>query len=157
LARRSWPYRELERAGFDSLVALHAQGRAALLHVDGVNGRLRGTRRARLTAITCGGAIPDSTQYQVVLEPDGTPLGWIDGDFASASNGGDGFQLGAASWRILRVHQGTVRVADAKGAPPSLPFWFGEAPARSRELSAEVSAVREHGSDSAWLARETGI
>ncbi len=157
---RAWPYRASARADFDALVALHARGRAALVHVDGVNGVLRGTRRARLTAITCGGAIPDTTQYQVVLEPEGTPIGSLDEDFAIESNAGDVFQLGSASWRILRVHQGTVRVVDAKGAPPSLPFWFGEAPARTRELSLEVSAVREHGSTAtgaAWLERETGI
>lgn len=157
---RASPYRSSPRADFDALVALHAQGRAALLHVDGVNGRLRGTRRARLTAITCGGAIPDSTQYPVVLEPEGTPIGSLDEDFAIESNAGDVFQLGSASWRILRVHQGTVRVVDAKGSPPSLPFWFGEAPSRTRELSLEVSAVREHGSSAdgaAWLERETGL
>ena len=157
---RAWPYRATPRADFDALVALHAQGRAALLHVDGVNGVLRGTRRARLTAITCGGAIPDSTQYQVVLEPEGTPIGALDEDFAIESNAGDVFQLGSHSWRILRVHQGTVRVVDAKGAPPSLPFWFGEAPARTRELSGEVSAVREHGSladGAAWIERECAI
>jgi ATP-dependent Lhr-like helicase len=158
---RAWPYRASERADFDALVALHAQGRAALLHVDGVNGVLRGTRRARLAAITCGGAIPATTQYQVVLEPEGTPIGSLDEDYAIESSAGDVFQLGSHSWRILRVHQGTVRVVDAQGAPPSLPFWFGEAPARTRELSAEVSAVREHGADAAtgaaWLERETGI
>ena len=158
---RAWPYRASTRADFDALVTLHSQGRAALLHVDGVNGVLRGTRRARLTAITCGGAIPDSTQYQVVLEPEGTPIGSVDEDFAVEANAGDVFQLGSHSWRILRVHQGTVRVADAQGAPPSLPFWFGEAPARTRELSGQVSAVRERGSaggdGAAWLERETGI
>jgi ATP-dependent Lhr-like helicase len=153
----AWPYRALARADFDALVALHAGGRAALLHVDGVNGVLRGTRRARLTAITCGGAIPDTTQYQVVLEPEGTPIGTVDEDFAIESNAGDVFQLGSASWRILRAERGLLRVADAKGAPPSLPFWIAEAPARTRELSAEVSTIREHGADPAWLARETGI
>jgi ATP-dependent helicase Lhr and Lhr-like helicase len=155
--RGSFPYRALERADFDSLVALHSGGRAALLHVDGVNGVLRGTRRARLTAITCGGAIPDTTQYQVVLEPEGTPVGSIDEDFAIESNAGDVFQLGSSSWRILRVERGLVRVADAKGTPPSLPFWIAEAPSRTRELSLEVSTVREHGTDAAWVERETGI
>jgi ATP-dependent Lhr-like helicase len=155
--RRARPYRAFERADFDALVALHAQGRAALLHRDGVNGRLRGTRRARLTAITCGGAIPDSTQYQVVLEPEGTAVGTVDEDFAVEASGGDVFQLGATSWRIVRVERGLVRVVDAKGAPPSLPFWFGEAPARSALMSEGVSLVREHGSDPAWTERETGI
>jgi len=154
---RAWPYRTLARADFDALVALHAAGRGALLHVDGVHGVLRGTRRARLTAITCGGAIPDSTQYQVLLEPEGTPIGSVDEDFAVEASAGDVFQLGSASWRVLRVHQGIVRVADAQGAPPSLPFWFGEAPARTHALSRGVSEVREHGSDPAWVERETGL
>jgi ATP-dependent Lhr-like helicase len=87
----------------------------------------------------------------------GTPIGNLDEDYAIESNAGDVFQLGNASWRILRVHQGVVRVVDAKGAPPSLPFWFGEAPARTRELSAGVSAVREDGTDAQWLEREAGI
>jgi ATP-dependent Lhr-like helicase len=153
----AWPYRALPRADFDALVALHSQGRGALLHVDGVNGILRGTRRARLTAITCGGAIPDTTQYQVVLEPEGTPVGTVDEDFAIESSAGDVFQLGSTSWRILRVERGMMRVLDARGTPPSLPFWIAEAPARTRELSEEVSAVREAGTDIAWLERETGI
>ncbi|HEX6883008.1 MAG TPA: DEAD/DEAH box helicase [Planctomycetota bacterium] len=155
--RGAWPYRELARTDFDALVTLHSRGRAALLHLDGVNGLLRGTRRARLTAITCGGAIPDTTQYQVVLEPEGTPIGSVDEDFAIESSAGDVFQLGSTSWRILRVERGLMRVVDAHGTPPSLPFWIAEAPARTRELSAEVSAVREHGRDPAWLERETGI
>ncbi|MCZ6598067.1 MAG: DEAD/DEAH box helicase [Planctomycetota bacterium] len=152
--RRAWPYRDLERERFDSLVALHTDGRRALLHRDGVNGRLRGTRRARLTAITSGGAIPDSTQYQVVLEPEGTVVGTVDEDFAIEASGGDVFQLGNASWRVIRVERGRVRVSDAKGAPPSLPFWFGEAPARTQELSAETALVRERGVEREWLANE---
>jgi ATP-dependent Lhr-like helicase len=123
LCRRAWPYRELERSAFDSVVALHAQGRRALLHRAQVEGsmRLRGTRRAALAAITSGGAIPDSTQYRVVLEPDGTHVGAVDEDFAVEASGGDVFQLGATSWRVLRVERGTMRVADAHGVPPSLP------------------------------------
>ncbi len=151
---RAWPYRDLERATFDRVVGLHDKGRHALLHRDGVNGKLRGTRRARLSAITSGGAIPDSTQYKVVLEPEGTVIGHVDEDFAIESSGGDVFQLGNASWTVLRVVNGTMRVADAKGAPPSLPFWVGEAPARTRELSAEVAEVRERGVDADWLAAE---
>src|SRR5262245_3593310 len=157
LCQRAWPCRGLERADVDAVVALHAKGGAALLHVDGVNGRLRGTRRAPLTAITCGGAIPDTTQYQVVLEPEGTPIGTVDEDFAIESNAGDVFQLGSASWRILRAERGLLRVVDAKGAPPSLPFWIAEAPSRTREVSNGVSEVREHGVDAAWLERESGI
>ncbi|MFO1008821.1 MAG: DEAD/DEAH box helicase [Planctomycetota bacterium] len=161
---RAAPYRELARERFDALVALHAEDRRALLHravVPDEHGalhtRLRGTRRARLVAITSGGAIPDTTQYQVVVEPEGTLVGAVDEDFAIESSAGDVFQLGATSWRILRLERGTLRVADAHGVPPSLPFWFGEAPARSRELSASFSEVREHGRDRAWLERECSL
>ena len=100
-------------------MALHTHGRHALLHRDGVHGRLRGTRRARLAAITSGGAIPDSTQYRVLLEPEGTVVGTVDEDFAIESSAGDVFQLGNASWRVLRVERGVVRVADAQGATSS--------------------------------------
>ncbi len=158
--RRAWPYRELAREDFDALLALHADGRRALLHRDRVNGRVRGTRRARLTAITSGGAIPDSTQYRVLLEPEGTFVGSVDEDFAIESSAGDIFQLGNASWKILRLERGALRVADAHGTPPSLPFWFGEAPARTRELSQLVSQVREDGAEpdgAAWLERECGL
>jgi ATP-dependent Lhr-like helicase len=110
---------------------VHLQGRWALLHRDGVGQRLRATRRARLTAVTSGGAIADNTDYQVVLEPEGTVVGTLNEDFAIESNGGDIFQLGTASWRILKVSGGVVRVADAQGAPPTIPFWLGEAPART--------------------------
>jgi len=157
LARRAWPYRALDRERFDAVVELHAQGRKALLHRDGVNRRLRGTRRARLTAVTSGGAIPDTTQYRVVQDPEGTLVGAVDEDFAIESNGGDVFQLGNASWRILRVERGTVRVADAHGVPPSLPFWVAEAPSRTRELSEGIGEVREHGRDPAWLVDECGL
>ena len=143
LVRRAWPYRDLERADFDRVVALHTKGRGALLHRDGVNGRLMATRRARLTALLSGGAIPDTADYQVKLEPDGTLVGTVNEDWAIESNGGDIFQLGNASWRILRVEPGVVRVADAKGQPPSLPFWLGEGPGRTRELAAEIGALRE--------------
>ncbi len=155
--RRAWPYRHLARGDFDAVIELHARGRRALLHRDGVGGTLRGTRRARLVAITCGGAIPDTTQYRVLLEPEGTYIGAVDEDFAVESSGGDVFQLGNASWRVLRVERGTMRVADAHGAPPSLPFWIGEAPSRSRELSAELGAVRERGLDRDWLQGECAL
>ncbi|MET0792708.1 MAG: DEAD/DEAH box helicase [Polyangiaceae bacterium] len=143
LLRRAWPYRELERREFDEVVKVHLEGRWALLHRDGVGMRLRATRRARLTAITSGGAIADNADYQVILDPEGTLVGTLNEDFAIESNGGDIFQLGTASWRILRVSGGVVRVADAQGAPPTIPFWLGEAPARTRELCDEISAVRE--------------
>ncbi|MEO6711643.1 MAG: hypothetical protein ABI054_14290, partial [Planctomycetota bacterium] len=155
--RRAWPYRRLERSEFDSVVRLHTQGRRALLHRDALGGKLRATRRAKLVAYTSGGAIPDTAQYRVILEPEGTLVGTIDEDYAVESNGGDVFQLGNASWRVLRVEPGTMRVADAQGAPPSLPFWLGEAPARTQELSAEIGTIREHGQDREWLAHNCGL
>src|SRR5206468_5378595 len=128
-----------------------------LLHRDGVHGRLRATRRARITALTSGGAIPDTADYQVRLEPEGTPIGSVHEDFAVEANVGDIFQLGNASWQILKVEPGLVRVADAQGAPPSLPFWLGEAPARSAELSDAVSRIRKQGRDPHWLESEAGL
>ena len=116
--------------------------RGALLHHDTVNGRLRGRRGARMTAITSGGAIPDNADYRVVLEPEDTFIGTVNEDFAIESMAGDIFQLGNLSWRILRVQRGVVRVEDARGQPPSIPFWLGEAPARSPELSAAVAELR---------------
>ncbi|HMA29032.1 MAG TPA: helicase-related protein, partial [Thermoanaerobaculia bacterium] len=143
LVRKAWPYRELSREEFDRVVALHTDGRRALLHRDGVNGRLMGTKRSRLTALMSGGAIPDTADYQVRLEPEGTLVGTVNEDWAVESNGGDIFQLGNASWRVIRVEPGIVRVADAKGQPPSLPFWLGEAPGRTKELAAEIGRIRE--------------
>jgi len=143
LFRRARPYRDLAREEFDEVVRLHTEGRGALLHKDGVYGRLRATRRASIIAMTSGGAIPDTGQYRVVIEPEGTLVGSLDEDFAVEANGGDVFQLGNASWRILRVEPGVVRVADAHGAPPTIPFWLGEAPSRTRELSSAIGGVRE--------------
>ena len=121
-----------------------SRGRSgALLHRDGVNRRLRGRRGARLAALTSGGAIPDNANYDVILEPDGTQIGTIDEDFAIESMAGDIILLGNSSWRIRRVEPGKVRVEDARGAAPTIPFWLGEGPARTRELSAEVAALRE--------------
>ena len=155
--RRAWPYRGLERAHFDQAVALHTEGRHALLHRDGVQGRLLATRRARLPAITGGGAIPDNADYQVIQEPDGTYVGTLNEDFAIESSRGDIFQLGNTAWRILQVQGGVVRVADAHGQPPTVPFWLGEGPSRTAELSAEIGAVREHGVDPAWLEQECDL
>jgi ATP-dependent Lhr-like helicase len=155
--RHAWPYRELSREDFDEVVALHTEGRYALLHRDGVQRRLRATRRARITALTSGGAIPDTGQFRVLLEPEGIAVGSLDEDFAVEANAGDIFQLGNASWQILKIEPGVVRVADAKGAPPTLPFWFGEAPARTRELSAAIARVRERGEDRTWLETEIGM
>jgi len=151
LVRRAWPYRELERRQFDEIVRMLADGiatrrgrQSAYLHRDAVNHRLRARRGASLTAITCGGAIPDNADYQVVLEPAGTFIGTLNEDFAVESLAGDVFQLGNISYRILRVEAGRVRVEDAKGQPPTMPFWLGEAPARSAELSAAVSRLRDY-------------
>ena len=143
--RRAWPYRDLDRADFDAVVGLHTQSRRALLHRDGVHGRLRATARARIPALTSGGAIPDTGDYQVLLEPDATHVGALNEDFAIESQRGDVVQLGAHSWRILRVEPGIVRVADAEGAPPTIPFWLGEAPSRTPELCSLISEGRENG------------
>jgi ATP-dependent Lhr-like helicase len=149
LARRAQPYRGLTRRGFDAVVGMLADGfatqrgrRAALLHRDEVHRVLRGRRPTRLLALTSGGAIPDVADYRVILEPDETFIGTLNEDFAIESMAGDVFQLGNASWRVVQVAAGTVRVADAHGAPPTIPFWFGEAPARSDELSRAVSDLR---------------
>src|SRR6185436_8822124 len=121
---------------------------------DGVNGRLRATRRARLTALQSGGAIPDTADYLVRQEPEGTVVGTVNEDWAIESNAGDIFQLGNTSWRVLRVEPGVMRVADAKGQPPSLPFWLGEAPGRTRELSSAIAALREGCAEAALAAGE---
>ena len=150
LVRQAYPYRNLERAEFDGVVQMLAQGfatrrgrRGALIHHDTVNDRIRGRRGSRMLAITSGGAIPDNADFRVVLEPEGTFIGTVNEDFAVESLQGDIFQLGNLSWRILRVGQGIVRVEDARGQPPSIPFWLGEAPARSNELSGAVSELRK--------------
>jgi ATP-dependent Lhr-like helicase len=167
LVRRAWPYRTLERASFDSLLEVLCEGIAtgrgkagAYLHRDAVNRRLHARRGARLTAITSGGAIPDTAQYLVVAEPEGTTVGSVDEDFAVESLAGDVFLLGTTSWRIRRVEQGRVRVEDAHGAAPSIPFWTGEAPGRTAELSSEVARLREEIDASRsveWLERECGV
>jgi ATP-dependent Lhr-like helicase len=145
----AWPYRNLTRGEFDQVVTMLAEGfstkrgrRSALIHHDAINHRLRGRRGARLTALTSGGAIPDNADYRVILEPSETFVGTVNEDFAVESLAGDIFQLGNASWRILRVNSGVVRVEDAKGQPPGIPFWLGEAPARTTELSHAVSNLR---------------
>ncbi len=150
MVRRAYPYRNLEREQFDSIVRMLAEGfstkrgrRSTYLHHDAVNQRLRGRRGARLAAITSGGAIPDTADYAVVLEPSDLVIGSVNEDFAIESLQGDIFQLGNTSWRVLRVEQGKVRVEDAHGQPPSIPFWLGEAPARTHELSISVSRLRE--------------
>lgn len=168
--RRAYPYRDLSRKDFDDVVAMLADGVATsrgrsgtFVHHDKVNGRLRPRRGARLAAITCGGAIPDTAQYRVVVEPEGQTVGTLDEDFAVESMAGDIFLLGTNSWLIRRVEQGVVRVEDAHGAPPSIPFWNGEGPGRTFELSAQVCAVREaidaRDDDAAkrWLLQECAL
>ena len=142
LVRRAAPFSTLSRATFDEVVAMLAEGfagrrgrRGALLHRDRVHGRLRARKGARLVALTNGGAIPDQGEFQVVLDPSGVVVGSVNEDFAVESMSGDVFQLGTASWRVRRLEQGKLLVEDARGTPPSIPFWFGEAPARSAELS----------------------
>ncbi len=169
LVRGAYPYRDLSRKDFDDVVQMLAEGfttrrgrRGAYVHYDGVNGRLRARRGARLAAITSGGAIPDIGDYRVVLEPTDTFVGTLNEDFAIESMPGDVFQLGNTSYLIRKIESGQVRVVDAQGQPPSIPFWVGEAPARTAELSEAVSRLRQDISDRladpqsavAWLARE---
>jgi len=149
LVRHSAPYAELERTDFDEVVELMSWGietgrgrRGAHLHHDAVNGRLRARRGARLAALTGGGAIPETGDYRVVLDPEGITVGSVHEDFAVEAMAGDIFLLGTHSWRVAKVELGTVRVHDAGDLPPSVPFWLGEAPARTAELSEAVSDLR---------------
>jgi ATP-dependent Lhr-like helicase len=172
LVRSAWSYRNLTRKEFDAVVEMLAEGfstkrgrRSALIHHDAVNHRLRGRRGARLVALTSGGAIPDNADYRVILDPSEAFVGTVNEDFAVESLAGDIFQLGNASWRILRINSGVVRVEDAKGQPPGIPFWLGEAPARTSELSRAVSDLRmelenrlasgQNPTD--WLAQESQL
>ena len=184
LCRRAYPYRDLDRKEFDAVVRMLADGIAtrrgrgsAYLHHDRINRRIRPRRGARLAAITSGGAIPDTANYVVIAEPDGVVVGSVDEDFAVESLAGDIILLGNSSWRIRGVETGKVRVEDAHGAPPTIPFWRGEAPSRTAELSAEVAGIRDQldrlmGSDSGdegemrqsrresairWLESECGL
>ena len=149
MVRRAYPYRALPRADFDALLTMLSEGIAsrrgrssAFLFRDRVNGRLRGRRGSRLAAITSGGAIPENALYTVVATPEDTVVGTVDEDFAVESLSGDIMLLGNTSWRIRRVQSGRVLVEDAQGAPPNVPFWRGEAPARTAELSEQVSKLR---------------
>jgi len=152
LVKRAYPYRNLRRETFDSVLEMLSEGIAAkrgrygaYVHRDRVNGKLRARRGARLAAITSGGAIPDNSLYTVVAEPDGVVVGTVDEDFAVESNRGDIMLLGNTSWMIHRIetNAGRMLVQDARGAPPSVPFWRGEAPARTQELSAHVGELRQ--------------
>ena len=174
LARNAAPFAELSAADFEDVSELVSEGirtgrgrRAAYLHHDQVSGQLRGRRGARLAALTSGGAIPELGDYRVLAEPDDALVGTVNEDWAIESMAGDVFLLGTTSWRIRRVEPGVVRVVDAQGAPPSVPFWLGEAPGRTAELSEEVSAIRagvaerlaDNGTAAAvgWLSAECGI
>jgi ATP-dependent helicase Lhr and Lhr-like helicase len=150
LCRRAAPFAELSRADFDEVLDLVTDGietgrgqRGAYVHRDKVNHEVEGRRGARLAATTSGGAIPETADYRVIADPDDTFVGTVNEDWAIESSAGDVFLLGSTSWRIRRVEPGVVRVVDANGAPPTVPFWLGEAPARTDELSAEVSRIRQ--------------
>lgn len=163
---RAWPYRGLERETFTAVLKMLSEGyasrwgrRGAYLHRDAVHARLRPRRGAGLVAITNGGAIPDQFDYDVLLQPEGLRVGSVNEDFAFESMPGDIFQLGNIAYRILKVESGRVFVEDAKGAPPNIPFWFGEAPGRTDELSLAVSRLREAmavriAEGGAWQARD---
>jgi len=149
LMRSAYPYRGLTHKEFDDVLRTLAEGfstrrgrRSALIHHDAVNHRVRARRGARLLALTSGGAIPDNADYRVVVEPSETFIGTVNEDFAVESMAGDIFQLGNASWRILGVNSGIMRVEDAHGQPPGIPFWLGEAPGRTAEVSRSVSQLR---------------
>ena len=172
LIRQAYPFRELPVEKYHQVVELLSHGFAprqgrtrAFLHRDGVNGMLRGRRGARIAALTCGGAIPDTADYDVVADPDDTFVGTVNEDFAVESLAGDIFLLGNTPWRIRRIENGRVRVEDAQGQSPSIPFWLGEAPGRTRELSDEISDLREgvdqrtdnHENAEEWVMGEAGV
>src|SRR3990170_371917 len=172
LVRRAFPYRDLTAGEFEQVLTMLSDGIAnrrgrvgAFIHRDQVHGMLRARRGARLAAITSGGAIPDVADYDVLEDPAGTFVGKVNGDFAVESMAGDIFLLGNTSWKIRRIEAGRVRVENAHGSPPNIPFWTGEAPARTRELSDAVSELRAEvgarlGDPAAvrrWLTDEAGI
>ena len=149
LVRGAAPFSAVSDADFEDVAELLSEGirtgrgrRAAYLHRDQVSGELRGRRGARMAALTSGGAIPELGDYRVLAEPDEAVVGTVSEHWAIESAPGDVFLLGTHSWRVRRIEPGVVRVADARGAPPSVPFWLGEAPGRTVELSEEVSAIR---------------
>ncbi|QQC65851.1 DEAD/DEAH box helicase [Paraburkholderia ginsengisoli] len=150
MMRRAAPYADLTREQYDAVLRMLAEGytsrngpRGAYVHRDVVSGTLRGRRGGKLVAVTSGGTIPENADYAVVLEPQAINIGTVNEDFAVESLAGDVFQLGNASYRIVRIESGRVRVEDAQGQPPNIPFWLGEAPGRSDELSFAVARLRE--------------
>jgi ATP-dependent Lhr-like helicase len=176
LMRSAYPYRNLAEGEFQDVIRMLAEGfstkrgrRGALIHHDAVNRRIRGRRGARLVALTSGGAIPDNGDYRVIVEPGDTFVGTVNEDFAVETMAGDVFQLGNTSWKVLQVVSGHVRVTDAHGQPPGMPFWLGEGPARTAELSGAVSKLRDEIQNvieqtggsieqlKSWFQTETGI
>ena len=172
LVCRAYPYRDLPRDKFDQAIETLSEGYAprlgrggAYLHRDGVNGVIKGRRGAPLAAMTSGGAIPENADYDVIAEPEDTFVGTVNEDFAIESLKGDVFLLGNTAWKIRRVESGRVRVEDAHGQPPTIPFWLGEAPGRTTELSDEVSELREgidrllpdFGMAQEWVVTESGV
>lgn len=173
LVRGAHPYRDLSPREFEQVLEMLSEGIAArpgragaLLHRDRINGMVRARRGARMVAITCGGAIPETFDFDVIAEPDETFIGRVNEEFAIESAPGDVFLLGNTSWRVRRVEsRGRVRVENAHGAPPTIPFWLGEAPARTWELSQAVSDLRSEVAQRihdpsgavAWLMQETGL
>ena len=172
LCRRAHPYRELPREKFDQVVEALSVGFAprlgrgrAFLHRDGVNHRVKARRGAGIAAMTGGGAIPDNADYDVIADPEETFVGTVNEDFAIESLAGDVFLLGNTPWKIRRVESGRVRVEDAHGLSPTVPFWLGEAPGRTRELSDEVTELREGvdarlsrpGDAAEWLIAQAGL
>ncbi|MQG65321.1 MAG: DEAD/DEAH box helicase [SAR202 cluster bacterium] len=172
LCRKAYPYRELPREKFDRVIEVLSEGftsrqgrRGAFLHRDGINLKVKGRQGAPIAAMTSGGAIPDNADYDVILEPEGTFVGTVNEDFAIESLAGDVFLLGNTPWKIRRVESGKVRVEDAHGQPPTVPFWLGEAPGRTWELSQEISDLREgidqrlddHFKARDWVMSESGV
>ena len=172
LARRAYPYWELPREKFNQTIETLSEGYAprlgrgaAYLHRDGVNGIVKARRGAPIAAMTSGGAIPENADYDVIAEPEDTFVGTVNEDFAIESLKGDVFLLGNNAWKIRRVESGRVRVEDAHGQPPTIPFWLGEAPGRTTELSDEVTELREgidhllpdSGAAREWVVTESGV
>ena len=172
IVRGAHPFRDLAEEELEALLYILAEGistrrgrRSAYIHHDRINGRIKGRRGARLAAITSGEAIPDTADFDVIEEPEEIFVGKVNEDFAIESLAGDIFLLGNKSWRIRRVETGKVRVEDAQGAPPNIPFWLGEAPARTAKLSAALSDLRKETAERVknpahaveWLVSETGV
>ena len=149
MARKAWPFKDLERAHFDATVAMLSDGyaedrrKSAWLHRDQINGTVKARKGARLAALTAGGAIPETGDYRVVTEDGGAFVGTINEDFAIESSRGDVFLLGNTSWQIMQITGSEVVVRDMNGAPPTIPFWLGEAPGRTVELSHSIAGLRD--------------